>query len=105
MRRVNEAIREVVAETIADQLADDPELGFVTVTDVETSPDLRHAKVYVTVLETEMRESSLEVLERSAGLIQAEINAQMRLKRTPALRFIYDDTGEKAERVERLLRR
>jgi ribosome-binding factor A len=105
MRRVNEAIREVVAETIADQLADDAELGFVTVTEVETSPDLRHAKVFVTVLESEMRESSLEVLERSAGLIQAEINAQMRIKRTPALRFIYDDTGEKAERVERLLRK
>ena len=104
MRRVNEAIREVVAEGISDELADDPELGFVTVTEVETSSDLRHAKVFVTVLEPEMRESSLAVLERSAAFLQGQINAQMRLKRTPTLRFVYDETGEKAARVERLLK-
>ena len=103
MRRVNESIREVVALTIAGELVDAPELGFVTVTGVETSPDLRHAKVFVTVLEDAKRDSSLELLGQSAPMIQSEINAQMRLKRTPTLRFLYDDTGEKAERVNRLL--
>lgn len=104
MRRVNEAMREVIAETITDDL-DEPDLGFVTVTGVETSTDLRHAKVFVTVLEADLRDSSLEILQGSAAMLQSEINAQMRLKRTPTLRFIYDDTGEKAERVSRLLRR
>lgn len=103
MRRVNEAVREVVAETIADELVDEPELGFVTVTDVETSPDLRHAKIFVTVLEPELRDSSLALLGDEAPMIQAEINSQLRLKRTPTLRFIYDETGDKAERVNRLL--
>ena len=103
MRRINEAMREVIAETIAEDLVDEPELGFITVTDVEASPDIRHAKVFVTVLEPEMKESSLDVLTAAAPLIQAQTNAQMRLKRTPSLRFLYDDTGEKAERVNRLL--
>ena len=102
MRRVDEAVREVVAATVSE-LAD-PRLGFVTVTGVETSPDLRTAKVFVSVLgdETE-RDATLEALRSSHGVIQARIAKEMRMRRTPTLTFHYDDTIEKGVRISHLL--
>ncbi|MBS1886832.1 MAG: 30S ribosome-binding factor RbfA [Actinobacteria bacterium] len=102
MRRVDEAVREVVAAAIAD-LAD-PRLGFVTVTGVETSPDLRTAKVFVSVLgdETE-RDATLEALRSSHGVVQSRIAAATRMKRTPTLTFHYDDTIERGVRISKLL--
>jgi ribosome-binding factor A len=102
MRRVDEALREVVAATVSE-LAD-PRLGFITVTGVETSPDLRTAKVFVSVLgdETE-RDATLDALRSSHGVIQARIAAEMRMRRTPTLTFHYDDTIEKGIRISQLL--
>jgi ribosome-binding factor A len=102
MRRVDEAMREVVAATVSD-LAD-PRLGFVTVTGVETSPDLRTAKVFVSVLgdETE-RAATLDGLRSSHGVIQSRVAAETRMKRTPTLTFHYDDTIEKGVRISQLL--
>jgi len=104
MRRVNEAIRHVLADALAGELAD-PRLGFVTVTDVRTSPDLRSAHVSVSVLggETE-RAGSLEALRSAHGLLQARIASQLALKRTPRLEFEYDPTTDRAMRVDSLLR-
>jgi ribosome-binding factor A len=102
MRRVDEALREVVAATVSE-LAD-PRLGFTTVTGVETSPDLRTAKVFVSVLgdETE-RAATLDALRSSHGVIQSRIAAEMRMRRTPTLTFHYDDTIEKGIRIAQLL--
>src|SRR6201994_2891744 len=102
MRRIDEALREVVAATISE-LAD-PRLGFVTVTGVETSSDLRSARVYVSVLgdETE-RDATLEALRSSHGVVQSRIAAEMRMRRTPTLTFHYDDTIEKGVRISHLL--
>jgi ribosome-binding factor A len=102
MRRVDEALREVVAATVSE-LAD-PRLGFITVTGVETSPDLRTAKVFVSVLgdETE-RAATLDALRSSHGVIQSRIAAEMRMRRTPTLTFHYDDTIEKGIRISQLL--
>jgi ribosome-binding factor A len=103
MRRINEVLREVVGATIATELSD-PRIGFVTVTSVETSPDLRAAKVHVSVLgDEEQREATLEGLRSSHGVIQSRIAAETRMKRTPTLTFHYDDTIEKASRVSELL--
>jgi ribosome-binding factor A len=103
MRRVDHAIREVLAESLSGQLKD-PRVGFVTVTDVETSPDLRHARVYVSVLgQPEEREQSLAGLRSAHGYLQARIAAELELKHTPTLDFIYDETTDRAMRVERLL--
>jgi len=103
MRRINEAVREVIGDAIATELQD-PRIGFVTVTAVETSPDLRSARVYVSVLGTpEERDATLEGLSSSHGVLQASIARQMRLKRTPTLSFEYDETVERAARVSRLL--
>src|SRR6266496_4119085 len=103
MRRVNEVMREVIGSAIATELQD-PRIGFVTVTSVETSPDLRSARVFVSVLGGEAeREATLAGLSSSHGVLQATIARQMRIKRTPTLSFHYDDTPERGVRVSRLL--
>ena len=103
MRRINEVLREVVGATIAGDLSD-PRIGFVTVTAVETSPDLRTAKVYVSVLgDEDEREASLSGLRSSHGVLQTRIAAETRMKRTPTLSFHYDDTIEQGVRISRLL--
>ncbi len=103
MRRINEVLREVVGAAISGELSD-PRIGFVTVTAVETSPDLRTAKVFVSVLGTdEEREATLEGLRSSHGVIQSRIAAETRMKRTPTLTFHYDDTIAKGVRISELL--
>jgi ribosome-binding factor A len=103
MRRINEVLREVVGAAIASDLSD-PRIGFVTVTAVQTSPDLRTAKVFVSVLgEEEDREATLEGLRSSHGVIQSRIAAETRMKRTPTLTFHYDDTIEQGMRISQLL--
>jgi ribosome-binding factor A len=103
MRRINEVLREVIGATIATELSD-PRIGFATVTSVETSPDLRAAKVYVSVLgDEEVREATLAGLRSSHGVIQSRIAAETRMKRTPTLSFHYDPTVEQGVRISRLL--
>ena len=103
MRRVNESIKEILGDAITTELKD-PRIGFVTVTDVDTSPDLRTARVYVSVLGTEEeRERSLTGLRSSHGFLQGKIASSMRMKRTPTLTFEYDDSAERGDRISRLL--
>jgi ribosome-binding factor A len=103
MRRINEVLREVVGAAISSDLSD-PRIGFVTVTSVETSPDLRTAKVFVSVLgDEEEREASLAALSSSHGVIQSRIAAETRMKRTPTLTFHYDETIAQGVRISSLL--
>ena len=102
MRRVNEALREVLSEEIG--ALKDPRIGFVTVTGVKTSPDLRQATVYVSVLGSKRkREASLAGLASSGGVLQAAVNRELHLKRTPQLSFEYDPTIEEGVRLTRLI--
>jgi ribosome-binding factor A len=102
MRRVNEALREVLSEGIAE--LKDPRIGFVTVTGVETSADLRQATVFVSVLGSERkRRASLAGLQSSHGVLQSRINRELHLKRTPQLTFEYDPTIERGVRLSRLI--
>jgi len=102
MRRVNEAIREVVSEGLSD--LKDPRIGFVTVTGVETSPDLHQAVVFVSVLGGEKkREKTLEGLQAAHGVLQSRISRELRLKRTPQLTFQYDPTVDHGMRLSRLI--
>jgi ribosome-binding factor A len=103
MRRVNEVLREVVGAVVSNELVD-PRIGFVTVTDVEASPDLRSAKVFVSVLgDATERDATLDALRSSHGVIQSRIAAETRMKRTPTLTFIYDNTIAKGVRISHLL--
>jgi ribosome-binding factor A len=103
MRRVNEAVREVVSARIAEGLRD-PRIGFVTVTAVETSPDLRHARVWVSVLGDEReREETLAGLESAHGVLQAAVGTELRMKRTPTLEFVFDESVDRGMRITELL--
>ena len=103
MRRINEVLREVIGAAISTELSD-PRIGFVTVTSVETSPDLRAAKVFVSVLgSVEEREATLDGLRSSHGVIQTKIAGETRMKRTPTLSFHYDPTVETGMRISKLL--
>lgn len=103
MRRVDEAIRQVIGAAVGGELKD-PRVGFVTVTDVRTSADLSQARVYVSVLgDAEQREASMAGLSSAHGYLQRRIASELHLKRTPTLVFAYDDTTDRALRVEELL--
>jgi ribosome-binding factor A len=104
--RINESIKETLSSVITAEGLKDPRVGFVTVTGVETSPDLRHAKVYVSVLGGQVeRDLTMRALEKSRGFLQAKINASLHMKRTPQLQFLYDETLDNALRIERALKR
>jgi ribosome-binding factor A len=102
MRRVNEALREVISVSVAG--LKDPRIGFVTVTDVRTSSDLRHATVFVSVLGSERRrERTLAALQSARGVLQGQVNRELRLKRTPQLVFEYDRTADRAAKLSKLI--
>ena len=102
MRRVDESIRAVLAEAVGD--LKDPRIGFVTVTGVKTSPDLRHAVVFVSVLGSERKRArSLEGLEAAHGVLQARLAQELRMKRTPQLTFQYDPSVEQGVRMSKLI--
>jgi ribosome-binding factor A len=103
IRRVNEAMRAVLSDAIATEIKD-PRVGFVTVTGVKTSPDLRHARVYVSVLGDDVaREGTMEGLRSAHGFLQGRLASELRLKHTPALTFEYDDTVDRGMRISQIL--
>ena len=102
MRRVNESVRQVLAEAVPE--LKDPRIGLVTITGVETSPDLRHARVFVSVLGSERkRERTIRGLEAAHGLLQARLARELRMKRTPQLTFEYDPSVERGVRMTKLI--
>ena len=102
MRRVNEAVRAVVADGLGD--LKDPRIGMVTVTGVVVSPDLGEARIYVSVLGSEKkRAATLAGLESARGVLQARINRELSLRRTPTLAFAYDDAVERGVRMTKLI--
>ena len=102
MRRVNESVRQVLSEALLE--LKDPRIGFVTVTGVETSRDLRQARVYVSVLGGERkREQTLAALAAAHGVLQSRIGRELRMKRTPQLTFEYDPSVERGVRMTKLI--
>lgn len=102
MRRVNESLREVIAGEVAR--LKDPGLGFVTITGVDTSPDLRAARVFYSVLGDESdREATRAALERATSRVQSVVGSEVRLKYNPRLAFLFDESVERGIRIDRLL--
>src|SRR2546426_1281202 len=98
MRRVNESVRQVLAEAMPE--LKDPRIGLVTVTGVDAAPDLRHAVVYVSVLGSEKkRRATLRGLEAAHGVLQSRLARELRPKRTPPPTFEDDPSGERGGRV------
>lgn len=102
MRRVDEAVKAVVSETIPS--LKDPRIGFVTVTGVVTTSDLAQATVWVSVYGGEkQRRATITALESSAGVLQARLNRELHLRRTPQLLFQYDQSVEHGVRMTKLI--
>ena len=103
MRRVDEAMKEVLSDAITSEIKD-PRVGFITVTAVETSPDLRHARVFVSVLGSDtVRRRSMTGLESAHGYLQRRVAHELRLKNTPTLQFLYDDSTDRGLRIAEIL--
>jgi ribosome-binding factor A len=103
MRRVDQAMRQVLGDALAQDLKD-PRVGFVTVTDVKTTHDLRYARVYVSVLgDEDARTATLDGLRSAQGFLQGRVAGELRLKRTPELSFELDETAQRAARLEALI--
>ena len=103
MRRVDEAMREVLSDAITSELKD-PRVGFVTVTAVETSTDLRSARVFVSVLgDDPVRRRSMAGLESAHGYLQKRVSGELRLKNTPTLQFLYDDSVDRGLRISEII--
>ena len=102
MRRVDSMLKQAIAEHVAD--LKDPRLGFVTITGVETSPDLRSARVFFSVLgKPEETSSSLEALTAAASKIRPEVGQEIRLKYTPSLAFVVDEAIERGAHIASIL--
>jgi ribosome-binding factor A len=102
MRKVNELVREVVAEAVVD--LKDPRIGFLTITGAETSPDLRHAVIYYSVLGTDQEKAdTADGLAHASSRIQRAIGSQTRLRYTPKLDFRVDPSIDEGLRISRIL--
>ena len=102
MRRVDEAVKQVLSEAIPT--LKDPRIGFVTVTAVDTTTDLDHAKVWVSVFGSEgQRKRTLAALEGATGVLQATLSRELKLRRTPRLEFVYDRAVEHGVRMTHLI--
>lgn len=103
MRRVNSIIRQVLAEQV--ELLKDPRLGIVSITGVETAPNLRHATVYFSTLDPSESEETQAALDAAAPRLRRVLGSEVRLKYTPALEFRPDHGISEGERIDAALRR
>jgi ribosome-binding factor A len=101
--RIDQLLQQEISAILAKEVAD-PDIGFVTVTDVETAPDLRHARVWVSVIgQRGERQATLRALERAMVFVRRELGTRLRLKRIPELHIRLDDSTERGTRVMQLL--
>ena len=104
MRRINEAIKEIIGTALAQDLKD-PRIGFVTLTGVEAAPDLAHAKVFVSVYGKKVeKDATLEGLRAARPYLQRLIGDELKLKRIPMLEFVYDASVDQGMRIQALLK-
>lgn len=101
-RRINEALREVIAEAVQRDLSD-PRLSMVTITGVRASEDMSVATVFWTVLDADRRDAAAAALSSAAGVLQGRVGREIRTRNTPQLRFQHDDHQEAADRLTRLI--
>jgi ribosome-binding factor A len=102
---VGKQVREILSDLIQHRLKD-PGLGFITVTGVDMTRDLRVARVFISVMGSESdRQQSLEAVNRAAPFLRRELGSRIRLRNTPELQFGYDESLERGDRINRLLDR
>jgi ribosome-binding factor A len=102
--KIENLIKEEISLIFLRKLQD-PAFGFLTITNVKVSPDLRIAKIYISVFEREKRESVLEKVKASSGFIRTELASRIRIKFVPELKFFIDDTLDYVEKIEGLIKK
>ncbi len=104
MRRINEALKEIIGNALAQELKD-PRIGFVTLTGVDTASDLSHAKVFVSVYgkQTE-KDATMEGLRAARAFLQRLIGDELHLRRIPTLEFVYDQSVDQGMRIQAILK-
>jgi ribosome-binding factor A len=101
-----EKLGDLIQRELSDLLhrdVRDPRVGMVTITAVDVSPDLSHAKVYFTTLSKEHIDEAREGLQRAAGFLRSQLARRIKLYTTPELRFVYDESVERGDRLSRLI--
>jgi ribosome-binding factor A len=101
-RKLGDLIQRELSDLIAREMRD-PRVGMLTITSVDVSPDLSHAKVFFTLLEKQHLEDTLHGLKRSAGFLRSQLARRIKLYTTPELRFEYDESVERGDRLSRLI--
>lgn len=104
LRRINEALREVIAECVQRDLAD-PRLSFLTITHIRATQDLKEAKVFWTTLDPKRRDGAAAALESARGVLQGKVARELRSRQTPLLTFVFDEHQERAADLTRLIDR
>lgn len=102
-QRVSDLLREEIAEIIMRRLKD-PRLGFVTVTGVDITDDLKIARVFISVLKEEEKETTLDILNSAKSFIRSEVAKRVRMKTIPTFEFRIDESVEYGARIDRLLK-
>ena len=101
-RKVADLMQRELSELLRTEVRD-PRVGMVTITSVDVSPDLAHAKVFVTLLQKDKIDETLKGLQRAAGFLRSQLARRMKLYTTPELRFEYDESVERGDRLSRLI--
>lgn len=102
-QRVSDLLREEIADIIMNKIKD-PRLGFVTVTGVDLTDDLKIAQVYISILKEEDKETSFEIINSAKGFIRSELGRRVRMKFMPSLIFRFDESVAYGDKIERLLK-
>ena len=101
-QKLGDLIQRELSELLQRELRD-PRVGMITITGVDVSPDFSHAKVFFTVLEKQRLDDAREGLRRAAGFLRSQLARRIRLYTTPELRFEYDESVERGDRLSRLI--
>jgi ribosome-binding factor A len=100
--RVAGQLRRDLAKLIQQEIKD-PEVGFVSLSDVEVTRDLSHAKVFITVFEPEKAKTSLKALRRASAFLRRRLGQELRLRHVPELHFVHDDSVEQGSLIDELI--
>jgi ribosome-binding factor A len=101
-QRLGDLIQREISDLIRLEVRD-PRVGMITITSVDVSPDVKHAKIFFTVLEKEKLPETLAGLNRSAGFLRSQLAKRLQMYTTPELRFVYDESVERGDHLSRLI--
>lgn len=101
-RKVADLIQREIADLLRHEVRD-PRVGLVTLTSVDVAPDLSHAKIFFTLLDSKQKDETTRALQRAAGFLRSQLSHRLTMYTTPELRFVYDESVERGDRLSRLI--